>query len=77
MNYLQKKSNIKLTEYYPKLVRFFQVSKLSNCNENHPDFAQKHDRKSVTSEMAACFIQHPPEKSCLVYNFANYLDVYR
>ena len=49
----KNKQHRKLTEYYPKLGRFFQASKLINCNENHPDFVQKHDRISVTSKMAA------------------------
>ena len=43
----KNKQHRKLTEYYPKLVCFFQASTSSNCNENHHDFVQKHDRKSV------------------------------
>ena len=47
MNYLQEQAIWKLTEYYSKLVHFFQALKLTNCIENHPDFVQKHDGKSV------------------------------
>ena len=53
MSYLQEQAHRKLTKYYPKLVHFFQALKSSNCNENHPLFVQKHDRKSLTSKMVA------------------------